>query len=271
MKYRKRKRDIDPRYLFIIIILVITSIIIVLTVTLNDDRELTMPEKVVRDVVNSTVRFFSAPFFSIADSNTDIEALTNPDYDALKAENILLREKLNELEELHNLETSNYRRITVRVINRNVGTWFNQLNIDRGSRHGIEVGQAVVTHQGLVGTVITTSYTTSTVRLITTDNAHSILASTIITEEGLEQGFINGFDRRERLLSFNKINDQYHVRIGDRVVTSSLNQNIPGGLLIGNVSGMVSDEFDLTTIIKVRPVSDFNNLTFLSVLAREES
>ena len=271
MKYRKRKRDIDPRYLFIIGVLIITSIIIILTITLNDERELTAPEKVIRDVFNTTINFFSYPFFSLQDRGIDVNELTNPNYEALKAENILLRQKVNELESLLELESDNYQRLTVRVINRNVGTWFNQLNINKGSRHGIEPGMAVVTHQGLIGTIISTSYTTSTVRLITTDNTHAILASTIITEDGLEQGFIQGFDPRERLLSFNKINDNYRVRIGDAVTTSSLNPNIPGGVKIGTVSGMVNDEFGLTTIIKVRPVSNFNNLTFLSVLIREES
>ena len=40
------------------------------------------------------------------------------------------------------------------VIAKNPGNWFNNITIDKGSKHGVAVNMAVVTDQGLVGRVI---------------------------------------------------------------------------------------------------------------------
>ena len=271
MRNRRIRRDIDPRYLFIIIILVITSIIVVLTITLNSDRNLSLPERVIKDTVNNGIKFLSYPLTNLRDRNAGGESVLDPTVERLKAENMTLRSELEALKELHELDNipSNYTPVTSRVISRNVNIWYNQIIIDRGESHGVKPGQAVVSGRGLVGVVSRTSFTTSTVRLITNNELRQVLASSIITNDGVEQGIITGYNHRGHYLLFNKINDNYQVRTGDLVVTSSLNPSIPGGILIGEVSGMQRDEFDLTTIIRVRPSSNFDNLTFLSILIRE--
>ena len=83
-------------------------------------------------------------------------------------------------------------------------------------------------------------------------------------------GFINGYERGKQNLLFNKINDNYLVKLGDIVSTSGMNPNIPSGILIGTVSGMSKDVYDLTTIIKVKSKQNWDNITYVSVLVRKD-
>lgn len=61
---------------------------------------------------------------------------------------------VNRLERLLSLDpVLDHHLEYARIIRRDVNAWFEMLVLDKGSRHGLEVGQAVVSEEGLVGRV----------------------------------------------------------------------------------------------------------------------
>ena len=65
------------------------------------------------------------------------------------------------------------------------------------------------------------------------------------------------------------ISNTKNVSIGNKVYTSGLGGIFPSGILIGEVSDITTDSYDLAKLIKVRPSVDFNDINYVSVLKRK--
>ena len=59
------------------------------------------------------------------------------------------------------------------------------------------------------------------------------------------------------------------MNIGDYIYTSGLGGVFPAGILIGKVSEITTDSYDLAKIIKVQPTVDFTDINYVSVLKRK--
>jgi rod shape-determining protein MreC len=109
-----------------------------------------------------------------------------------QAENNTLRSFEKENTELRQAlkykEVSRFELVPARVIAREPSTWWQYVTIDRGQRDGVELSQAVVTTQGLVGKIASVSATTSKVVLLGDENCR--VAATL--EGTNEQGIIIG-------------------------------------------------------------------------------
>ena len=68
-----------------------------------------------------------------------------------------------------------------------------------------------------------------------------------------------------RGISYNK-----EIKKDSIVITSGLDNNFPSGLLIGKVSSVEKDNFDLEQIVSVDSVSKFDNINYVAVLKRLE-
>ena len=66
-----------------------------------------------------------------------------------------------------------------------------------------------------------------------------------------------------------EINHSYIVKEGDMVTTTGLTDYFPSGILIGKVSKVVKDEYDLNSIVEVKPTVDFENISVVTVLNRK--
>ena len=49
-------------------------------------------------------------------------------------------------------------------------------------------------------------------------------------------------------------------------MTSGLDNNFPSGLVIGKVTSVKKDNFDLEQIVSVKPSSNFDNINYVSIL-----
>ena len=65
------------------------------------------------------------------------------------------------------------------------------------------------------------------------------------------------------------ISNTKDVNIGDRVYTSGLGGIFPSGILIGTVSEITTDSYDLAKVIKVKPSADFSDINYVSILKRK--
>ena len=141
----------------------------------------------------------------------------------LEEDNIRLRRALS-LKELNN-----DKRISAAVISRSSSSWWQQLEINKGSKDGILKGQTVIGPGGLIGLIDSTTPLTSRVRLLT-DPGHQIGAWIDRTKS---HGILTGMGTNRPKLIF--LNKNSLAKIGDAVTTSPASTLLPPNLIIGIV------------------------------------
>lgn len=171
------------------------------------------------------------------------------DYDRLKEENEQLR-KMLELKETY--ETYEFSPPCT-VIARTTNDPYYSFTVDKGSNDGIEIGDPVVTADGIVGVIDSVGYTTSKVRTLFAPES-SMGAYTVRTKQSglVSGGFESGSDGFIRM---DYLNNDSDVRDGDIVVTSG-SEEFPAGQIIGIVADTKVKDNGLSKYANVRPVVD---------------
>ncbi len=175
----------------------------------------------------------------------------------------LLEEQNAELrQQLNFFTTSTYHHVGADVIGRSLQPIGTAVFLNRGAEDGVAEKNPVVAGGGvLVGTIARVENKTSMVRLLTDDQ--SKIAATLITKDkslGLIEG---GYDISVRM---NFIPQNETVRVGDHVVTSGLEGNMPRGLLIGDVAAVVKEASQPFQYAIVNPAVSLTHLTTVSVI-----
>ena len=146
---------------------------------------------------------------------------------------------------------------------------YNTITIDKGTYNGVEVDMVVINAKGLIGKIIRTTTFTSEVRLITTRDTNNKISVKISNGDYNLYGLVNGYDYKENLLEVEGISNTKDVNIGDYIYTSGLGGVFPSGIIIGEVSEITTDSYDLAKIIKVKPSADFTDINYVSILKRK--
>lgn len=280
-----KKRDIPKKYVIIFIIVLIIIIFVIFSLTLKEDRKLNKVESFIKDALVYTEKIISYPARFVSDKIDSYSELksTNEDNDILETsidritsietENIELRRELEKLKEELGIEytLSNYEYLNATVISRNVGFWYNTITIDKGTYNGVEKDMVVINAKGLIGKVIKTSTFTSDIRLLTTSDTNNKISVHISNGDYNLYGLINSYDYSDNYLEVEGISNTKDVKIGDYVYTSGLGGIFPSGILIGTVSEISTDSYDLAKIIKVTPSVDFTDINYVSILKRKDS
>ncbi len=146
------------------------------------------------------------------------------------------------------------------VIGRDPSPFVKYIHINRGSDDGIRRGMPVVTQQGLVGRIAQTTASAALVQLIT--DAGTTINVRLEPErvEGQISGSITGD------VSLDYIPQEATVEPGDLVVTSGLGGNFPPNILIGQITSVRSQDFDLFQSASIQPVVDFVKLEIVLVI-----
>lgn len=183
--------------------------------------------------------------------------------DQLEKEAIELRGKVALSEQLSEFGKAaiTYEGVTARVIGHDANQWFSTVYIDRGSLVGIEKDQPVVTADGLVGRVITTSPLASQVLLIT-DERHGAGAVIAQTETTRWLGILEG--KSKLLCDMRFIVPPEKLENGEQVVTSGQDGLYPAGLLIGRVK--TNGSVAAPVLVEVEPAAKLGKLELVSVL-----
>ena len=142
----------------------------------------------------------------------------------------LLEDDNSRLRRALSLQEFHYdKRISAAVISRSTSSWWQQLEINKGSKNGILKGQTVIGPGGLIGLVDSTTPFTSRVRLLT-DPGHQIGAWINRTKR---HGILTGMGTNRPKLIF--LNKESLAKIGDKVTTSPASTLLPPNLVIGIV------------------------------------
>ena len=279
----RNKKNIPKRVVLIIVVVLIILLLVVFRTTLKEDRKLNKVESLLKDGFTYTEKIIITPFNFIKEKITSYNKLKDVEkdndiletsidrIDSMEAENIELRRQLNALKEELNIDyaLADYEYLNATVISRNIGYWHNKITIDKGTYNGVEKDMVVINSKGLIGKVIKSSTFTSDIRLITTSDTNNKISVHISNGSNNLYGLINSYDYNNNVLELEGISNTKDVNIGDLVYTSGLGGIFPSGILIGKVTEITTDSYDLAKIIKVSPSVDFTDINYVSILKRK--
>ena len=279
-----RRRDIKPKHILIMIIIIVIIILAIFSFTLKEDRQLNKFESLIKDTVTGVQKVVTSPFNWIFTKIDDYKELINirekyqkllPEVDridSLTTENIELRKQLEAMKEELNIKytINQYEYLNATVISRNISYWYNTITIDKGTYNGVETNMVVVNSDGLIGKVVSTTTFTSDVKLLTTSDTNNKISVAISNGSNKLYGLIKDYNYNTNSLEVEGISNTETVSIGDSVYTSGLGGVFPSGILIGKVTEITTDEYDLAKIINVSPIADFDNINYVAILKRKE-
>ena len=268
------------------IIIVIVSFALLLGIssyTIDDDKDLNFFEKAIKDTTTFIQKIFYAPIKFVSN---ELEVF-NEKKDLYK-KYTKLKEKVEktdlyyaQIEELHkevtelkstldlNATLSEYTYINATVVNRNIGYWYNNLTIDKGSKNGVKKGDAVITNSGLIGKITNVSNFSSTVKLLTSDEISNKISIKINSDDEYLYGLMIGYDKEYNIYKIEGITNSDKIEEGDLVTTTGLTDYFPSGIIIGKVSKVVKDEYDLDSVVEVIPSVNFEDISIVTVLNRK--
>lgn len=269
---------------YIIMILVIVSILLFLfSFIIRDKRNLTIMEKIIKDSTITVNKLINKPINFIDNKLEEMKAKNkvykkykklSKKYKKVELMEARYQESKKEINDLkkalklnHTLSESEYLNAT--VIIRNIGYFYNELTIDKGTKDKVEKNMAVITDDGLIGTITKTSNLTSTVKLITTDDTNNKISVKIqIDDEEYLYGLMIGYDKKSKCFIIEGIADNKKIPKGAMVTTTGLGGNIPSGILIGKVNKIKKDNFDLARTLLVKSNVNFDDINYVTILRK---
>ena len=169
------------------------------------------------------------------------------------------------LEQLFKLtETTAYQTVVAHVIARDPSMWFDGVTIDKGRWAGVEVNMPVVTPDGIVGRVISTSPLSAQVMLVTDEKSG---AGGIVGQLGQSNamGSIKGMGELG-LLEMRYVSGMEKVQTGDAVMTTGQDAIYPPGYKIGEVIEVRPGSATQALVIHIRPSAGLERLKEVAVL-----
>lgn len=178
----------------------------------------------------------------------------------VQAEATLLRDLLNLAQSNPSLDVQ-----AAHVIGRDPTNVARYVTLDAGTEAGIERNMPVMTDRGLVGRISEVGRGWSRVLLITAASS-SVNALTQGTRaSGLIEGQVDGS------LAMRSILQGETVSVGDTVFTSGLGGNFPRQILIGQITAVQRNDYDLYQSATVEPTVDFQHLEAVLIVTGFES
>jgi rod shape-determining protein MreC len=155
-----------------------------------------------------------------------------------------------------------YQYIVSKVVLNTVGKRNNYIMLDKGSRSGIKKDMAVITSNGIVGTVVNVSENFSWVMSLL--NKHTRISGRITKNNQMGTVIWNGVDHIYGTLT----DIPAHVKIakGDTIVSSGYSYIFPAGIMMGTISDFRVEQGDHFYIIPFKFSVDFNALQYVYVV-----
>ena len=237
---KKRKRT-----KYIVFLIIITIFILI-----NNISELTILKNLSASIfyVSNDTKYNIDNSGEINDLKTEIEDLKKE----LKLDNVLSDKKV----------------IYASIIKRSPNYWYDIITINKGYKDGVEKGDAILDNNSLVGEVVIVNKRTSEVKLISNNSKNYISA----------KFNYNGKDYYGIIKKYSILKNEFYLEnvIGDfkdikgiNVVTSGLSNNMPSGLLIGQIKEIKSDKYNLSYNIVLSPNTDFNDIRIVKVVGKK--
>lgn len=167
-----------------------------------------------------------------------------------------LKEELDNIKKIKDIVfQDNLDIIVSRVKYRDVYEYSNTLTIFKGTKNNVNVGDAVLTNNGLVGIISKTYDYYSVVSLIT--NKKSNISVKINDAVGV-------LKMENDKLVVTSINNYKNINIGDEIYTSGLG-NLPDNIYVGKVKSVSLNDTEIEKVIEVDIENRLDTLDYLFV------
>lgn len=279
--YRKKQKDKRNKIIIscIIIFCLIVGFIVNVVVT---DRELTIFEKTIKDSVLTVQKILGYPIEFITnkiDENKEKDKMYEEyqklqqevaDNNHYKIENEELKKQLEEMKELLNINDTlaDYTELNAVVINRDLGYWYDTITINKGEHDGVTIGMPAVVGEGLIGKVISTTTFNSTIRLITATDVVDKISVKIQNGNKYVYGILSSYDSETKTHIIEGISQTEEIENGAIVTTTGMGDIFPAGVMIGKITGVRTDTFDLSNVLEMKSEVDFDNINYVTLLKR---
>ncbi|OGY46514.1 MAG: rod shape-determining protein MreC [Candidatus Buchananbacteria bacterium RIFCSPLOWO2_01_FULL_46_12] len=208
-------------------------------------------------------------FYSQTSFNQDLETANQQLLEQVRQltiENAQLKVTLVENFQIKNqtdfLSQNGLSAVIAKVIGKGLFPDSQILIINKGSRDGVQVDLPIIAQDGLiVGKVIEVSAELAKAILI--NDSQSSLAVTV-QNQTQTKGVVTG--EHGLSLKMELIPETEIIQVGDMVVTSGLELNIPRGLLVGQIETLESEPNSFFKVAYLRSLINFDDLTVVSVL-----
>ena len=189
---------------------------------------------------------------------------------SLISENTELKRQLEETKKLLNLKNSleGYEVINATVIARDINLWNDTITIDKGENDNVAIGMPVVVSEGLIGKVVQTTFFTSTIRLMTSNNSSDKISVMVNTGDYYVYGILSNYNKETKNYIIEGISQNSNISNDSRVTTTGMGDIFPSGIVIGKVTGINTDNFDLASVLEVQSLVNFDNINYVTVLKR---
>lgn len=263
-------------------------LIVMIGLTIGGREKITWPEKFLKDAVGFVQQVFYVPAGAIAGFFQDIRQLDEiyeeneklrmlaaayardkVEYNFIKSENQRLMENLKFTE--HQMEMNDYSFMIAHVISVNNDANNRTININLGSKHGVEKNMAVVTKDGLVGIVNSVSPFTASItpytELSSISTNFNAISATAMGKESESFGILSDYSAEQDRILMTKIGENDPMEDGDVIITSGLGNIYPRGLRVGEVESLKVGDFGLTYVATIKPFVNLNQLTEVFVVS----
>lgn len=166
-----------------------------------------------------------------------------------------LKSDYEELLNYYNLPINPSPNIIISKVKfRNVYSFKDELVIYKGFKDKVAVGDAVVNNDGLVGVIKKTFEHDSIVELLTNKNS----------EISVKINDAYGILKYDDNVIVDSLNVSENISVGDKIYTSGIG-NLPGNILIGEVSKINLNNNKIEKVIEVSLKADLNKINYLYI------
>ena len=230
--------------------------------------------KNIRYVINDTIIYSSvilkSPFNFILETSKSITNFFQKDnqinenklislenkVERLKNENISISLQLKNLKKISGEEIYKYETVQAKVLLYKSNILHETIIINKGKNNGIKVGDPLIKNNILIGKILKTNFNTSHGILIT--NLNSRIPVRI--GKNNYKAIVVGNPKSERQLNLEFLPKEFTFEDGDYIYTTSINNIMPEGILVGQIKLRNDDDF------VAEPLYDFSQLDYLTVV-----
>lgn len=157
---------------------------------------------------------------------------------------------------------STYQYTSARVINNSTNRPFNYITLNKGTKHGIQPDQGIISASGIVGVVTHVSDSYS-VGLSVLNRRWSVSAK--LKNSGYF-GSLTWQENDYQTAALTEIPLHVNVAEGDTVITSGFSSVFPEGIMIGTIEEFSRPDGENYYNIRVALSTDFKMLSFVGVI-----
>jgi rod shape-determining protein MreC len=210
---------------------------------------------------------FSAFLNKKMNATTDYFKLDNIN-DGLAEENSKLLESLVNLRTQKQLppekidSIQHYKLIPATVINNSVMLKNNRITLDKGKKDGLEIGQGIITENGLVGIInnVSNNYATA-ISLLNLQTSISVRH-----KRTGEIGELKWEGRSIYNMTMSSVPPHADIILGDSIITSGFSTIFPPDIFVGEVSKVETDRRNGFQLLEVKLNNDLSSLQYVYVI-----